>query len=85
MACTAAHHTHRDQPWYSSIIIEVALMLGWVFMCPHRSCSATKQAATYDVLDYSSGYRPEPTSANSCSQLRTHLVWPLRATAYSPT
>lgn len=54
MACTAAHDTHRDQPWYSSIIIEVALMLGWVFMCPHNSCSATKQAATYDVLDYQS-------------------------------
>lgn len=54
MACTAAHDTHRDQPWYSSIIIEVALMLEWVFVWhpPHNSCSATKQAATGDVLDY---------------------------------
>lgn len=68
MACTAAHHTHRDQPWYSSIIIEVALMLGWVFMCPHRSCSATKQAATYDVLDYTT--MPVRTVFQGCFEVR---------------
>ncbi len=64
MACTAAYDTHCDQPWYSSIIIEVALMLGWVFVCPPiiRAAQRNRQrlAMILTIRQYESCPRTTP-------------------------